>query len=334
MFKFVAIALVLFAIPSHSLGQQAVVAESSAAPAEDEVAPGDQQGGVEFALRRYIVVFNFHDPDKLAALWTPGGVYVDKTTGERAEGRDALAEDFRALFAAAPQVTLSGEVESIRVLADEVAMVEGTTTTVTPDAEPATTAYSAIFVKQDGKWLLDAVHETPLAAPEAPRQALEPLAWMVGQWRDAGAGDEAATVDTTVRWSPSEAFLIRSYNVNREGEDPFEGTQIIGWDPRSKEIRSWTFNSDGSFGDGVWTESDGEWLVRSAQTLADGRAATATQVIKQLDDQTASVQTIAKEVEGAPEPASDPVTMTRVAEPEGEPASAGGSAPTTAEATP
>jgi uncharacterized protein (TIGR02246 family) len=286
---------------------------ATAATATDADAPADaDNGGVDFALRRYVVVFNSHDPDKLAALWTPDGVYVDKATGQRTAGRDALAADFRALFEASPAVQLSGEIEGVRLISDDVAMVDGTTVTVAPDEDPSASAYSAIFVKRDGKWLVDSVHEQPLPTPDSPRQALEPLAWLVGQWRDDG---DAGAVETTVHWSPSEVFLLRSFNVQHEGEDPLEGTQVIAWDPRAKLIRSWTFNSDGSFGEGVWTRSGDEWLVRTTQTLADGRAATATQVITQVDDATATVQTIGKEIDGAPEPNSEPVTVTRVETP-------------------
>ena len=134
---------------------------------------------------------------------------------------------------------------------------------------------------------------------------------MVGHWQDASDADQ---VDTHVRWSANEAFLIRSFVVTREGEEPFEGTQVIGWDPRAGNIRSWTFSSDGSFGEGVWSAVGDEWHVLTAQTLADGRAATATQIIRRIDDDTATVQTIGKEIDGQPEPASDPVTIARVVE--------------------
>jgi hypothetical protein len=160
-----------------------------------------------------------------------------------------------------------------------------------------------------------------LPTPETPKQALEPLAWMVGNWQDSGAG---AAVETHVSWSPGESFLIRSYTAQREGEElPFAGTQVIGWDPRSKQIRSWTFNSDGSFGDGAWSKNGDEWLVRTTQTLQDGSAASATQVITMVNADTAMVQTVGKEVNGSPEPASEPVTMVRVTEAEATPPTAG-----------
>jgi uncharacterized protein (TIGR02246 family) len=287
---------------------------ANAAATAAEAASAEDPSGVGFALNRYIVTFNGHDPAKLAALWTENAVYVDKTTGQRTEGRAELTADFAKLFAAMPDVVLSGDVEGIRAIGDDVAMVDGVSRTIAPGIEPSVSAFSAVFVKREGRWLLDSVHETELPTPETPKLALEPLAWMVGRWQDAG-GD---AVDTTVAWSPGEAFLIRSYTAQRVGEElPFAGTQVIGWDPRSKQIRSWTFNSDGSFGDGAWSKNGDEWLVRTTQTLPDGGAASATQVITMVDADTAMVQTVGKEVNGSPEPASEPVTMVRAVEPEG-----------------
>jgi uncharacterized protein (TIGR02246 family) len=313
-------------VDAAAAAAEAVAARAAAVAAEAEgevatAAPAEEANGVEFALKRYIVTFNSHDAAKLAELWTENAVYVDKATGLRTEGRAALTADFAKLFAASPGVVLSGDVEGIREIGADAAMVDGVSRTMTPDSEPSVSAFTAVFVKRDGKWLIDSVHETTLPMPETPRQALEPLAWMVGHWQDAGGGD---LVDTNVRWAPGNAFLIRSYTAQREGEElPFAGTQVIGWDPRSKQIRSWTFSSDGSFGDGAWSKNGNEWLVRTTQTLPDGGAASATQVITMVDADTATVQTVGKEVNGAPEPASEPVTMIRAAEPEASPPTAG-----------
>jgi uncharacterized protein (TIGR02246 family) len=313
----------LAAFPAFA--QQPTTQAPQAAPINEATA--DPVAGVEFALGRYAVTFNKHDADALAALWTPEGVYVDKATGQRLAGRKALAADFHALFAASPNVVLSGDVESVRPLADGVAMVDGTTVTVVPNEEPNASSYTAIFKRIDGKWLIDSVHEMPLPTPESPRAALQPLAWLVGHWQDNSDG---AAVDTTVRWSPSEAFLIRSFTMADAEGGAFEGTQIIGWDPRAGHIRSWTFHSDGSFGEGTWSKSGHEWLVRTVQTLPDGRAASGTQVIAPVDADTMTVQTIAKEIDGISQPASDAVTVVRLPEPEADaPAAATGALPTT-----
>jgi len=288
-------------------------AKPAAAPAKPPAAAPatDDTLAVQQAMAAYVEAFNRHDAETLVSLWSPTGTYVNKETGERSSGREALAADFAKVFTATPEILLSGGADEIRVIGGDTAIVDGVTTVVLPDAEPSISAYTAILVKQEGKWLLETVHESDLPTPETPRQALQPLEWMVGSWQDES---DTATVSSIMRWSPSQAFLIRSYDVIREDEEPFQGQQIIGWDPAVKEIRSWTFNSDGSFGEGVWSQNGAEWIVRKSETLADGRLASGTQVITQIDGDTITVQTIAKEVDGAPEPTADPVTMKRVAE--------------------
>ena len=46
------------------------------------------------------------------------------------------------------------------------------------------------------------------------------------------------------------------------------GMQIIGWDPAAKQIRSWVFDSDGAFGEGVWNKQGNRWYIQSTGTLA------------------------------------------------------------------
>lgn len=306
--------------PSQSSPTPPATASTSAPPATDDAV------AVQQAMAAYIEAFNRHDSEALLDLWSPTGTYVNKETGERSSGREALATDFAKVFAATPEIELTGGIDAVRVIGGDTAIVDGVTTVVVPNAEPAVSAYSAIFVKQDGKWLLDTVHESDLPTPETPRQALQPLEWMVGAWQDES---DTATVSSVMRWSPSEAFLIRSYDVIREDEEPFQGQQIIGWDPAAKQIRSWTFNSDGSFGEGVWSKNGAEWIVRKSETLADGRLASGTQVITQIDADTITVQTIAKEIDGVLEPTADPVTMKRVAETTAAAASPAAAAPAT-----
>ena len=181
-------------------------ATTSAAPAADDTT------AVQQAMAAYVDAFNRHDAETLVSLWTPTGTYVNKETGERSSGREALAKDFAEVFDATPEIMLSGGADEIRVIGGDTAIVDGVTTVVLPNAEPSVSAYTAIFVKQEGKWLLDTVHESDLPTPETPRQALKPLAWMVGSWQDES---DTATVSSIMRWSPSEAFLIRSYDLIR-----------------------------------------------------------------------------------------------------------------------
>ncbi len=262
------------------------------------------------SLREYADAFNKNDAEALAARWSDTGVHVDSQTGERTTGREALLADFQKLFKDKAGARLAAEVSSLRLIKPDVASVEGRASVILPGEEPSATAFTAILVKQDDQWLLDSVNESPLPTPSSAASALKELEWMIGHWMDDSDTDQ---VDTTVRWGASGSFLVRSFVVQREDEDLQQGTQVIGWDPLQKQIRSWSFFSDGSFGEGLWSKSGDEWLVKSTQTLADGSLASGTQVIARVDDNTVTVKTIGREVDGEPAPSSEPVTVVRAA---------------------
>ena len=50
-------------------------------------------------------------------------------------------------------------------------------------------------------------------------------------------------------------------------------TQRIGWDPLTKQIKSWVFDSEGGYGDGLWTRKGNQWVIKSTGVLPDGRIA-------------------------------------------------------------
>lgn len=285
----------------------------SSAQADDAAA--EQVRGV---LRDYVAAFNQHDAAAVAAYWSENAVYVDRETGERLEGRAALEADFASIFAANADVQLVGEVSDVNFVTDDVAIANGTATVYTPDGSVSLASFSATFVREEETWLLHTVHESDVAVPPTAYDALQPLAWMVGTWVDES---DDVRVETKVNWAPGGNFLVRAFSVSTAESVVKEGTQIIGWDPRALEIRSWSFDSDGSFGDGVWTESGGKWLVQSTQTLSDGAAASGTYVITPVDENTMTVQLIGHQIEGEPQPTSEVVTIVRS---ESEQASAGG----------
>ena len=63
------------------------------------------------------------------------------------------------------------------------------------------------------------------------------------------------------------------------GRAAMEVTQRIGWDPLSKRIRSWVFDSEGGFGDGVWARDGDAWIIKATFVPSHGRAASATNTI-------------------------------------------------------
>jgi uncharacterized protein (TIGR02246 family) len=260
-------------------------------------------------LNEYLSAFNQNDASAVGAYWAAGAVSLNEETGDRVTGRDALIADFQKYFQASQGARLTGSAEHVRLLRPDVAVVDGETTLFTPDGEPTRSAFTAILVKESGAWLFESSQERDLPTPETPYAALRDLEWLVGDWRDQTDGVE---VNTTVRWSPNQAFLIRSFSAAYEGGDALEGTQVIGWDPRAKQYRTWSFLSDGSFGEGAVSRSGDQWLIKMSHVQSDGSTAAATQVITLVDENTMRVDKIGETIDGAPAPSSEPVTVVRV----------------------
>jgi hypothetical protein len=107
--------------------------------------------------------------------------------------------------------------------------------------------------------------------------------------------------------------LTYSFSAAVSDTDPLEGTQVIGWDPVSGVIRSWLFDSDGGFGDGVWTRDGNRWIVAFRQTLPDGRQGKATNVYTVVDQNTLRWDSTQRTVDGEPLPDVAAVTIVRKA---------------------
>jgi len=167
---------------------------------------------------------------------------------------------------------------------------------------------------QDDAAIEPAAAEHPEAAAEvatddaAQTSPLDELAWMVGTWVDKG---EDSTITTVCAWAHDGQFLTRSYRIAIDGEVNLQGTQVIGWDPVAGQIRSWTFDSGGGFGEGRWMRDGNRWLVKTAFTLAGGERASAINVITYVDQDTFRWQSTNREIGGELLPNIPEVTVVR-----------------------
>jgi hypothetical protein len=146
------------------------------------------------------------------------------------------------------------------------------------------------------------------AATVEPVSRLADLGWMVGEWVDRG---DEATVVTRCRWINDHQFLSRNFKVNVGGETTLQGTQTIGWDPIRQQIRSWTFDSEGGFGEGWWIPDGDRWLVKASFVLATGERASALNVFTKVDQNSFRWQSIDREVGGELQPSLAEVTVVR-----------------------
>ncbi len=264
---------------------------------------------IQESMTSYIEAFNKHDAQAAADYWTPKCVHIDRETDLRTEGREAIMTDLQAVFDSTPDAQLSGSLKSVHIVQPTVASIEGETMLSGGDQPPSMSMFTAIVVLEGGKWRLDRVDESPLAVASTSSEALRQLEWLIGSWKDES---DAAVVETNCRWSPNEAFLLRSYSVAIGDEDVSQGTQVIGWDANQQSIRSWNFDSSGGFGEATWSRSGNEWLVRSKQTSAQGSLKTGTYVIKPLDADAMEVHLIGQDADGIPLPNETPIRVVRV----------------------
>lgn len=269
------------------------------------------EAAIKQTIAAYADAFNKQDLETVVGYWSESGVHVDRETGERTEGRAAIKADLADTFNAARTATLAGRVNRVRMIKPDVAHVDGEVVISIPGEDSTSTLFTAILVNQEGKWRIDLIEETPAPVPSDSYEALAELDWMLGEWVDDG-GD--VQVNTKVSWAANGAFMLRSFVVTTADDVLRQGTEIIGWDPRSDEIRSWSFQSDGSFGDGTWSKNGDDWIVKASQTLPDGRAASGTYVFTKQGDDEVSVRLIGHTIEGEPQPSGEGTTLKRVAE--------------------
>jgi hypothetical protein len=173
-----------------------------------------------------------------------------------------------------------------------------------------------------GGWALTEIfaQETNTAAPpdeaivavesttaEAP---LDTLDWLVGSW---AGNTEKGAVEFSCKFSKNNAFLIRSFRILNESDVAMSGMQVVAWDPAQERIRSWTFDSDGGFGEDIWTQADDRYTMRSKYTLADGGTGSAINVMTYVDDDNFRWKSTNREIDGELQPDTDEVVVSRIA---------------------
>jgi uncharacterized protein (TIGR02246 family) len=254
----------LFAAPCAAYAQQT---RSSAVgnPSADE-----EQ--IRKAVVAFVELYNAHKAAELAELFAHDArvVYRD---GTEENGHEEIKHSFEEAFKANPKTAVSVVVDSIRFLTPDVAVEEGATMTF-PDGETLTSRghYTVLHLRKDRRWLMQSVRVVEEESLSAYGE-LASLEWLVGEWIDEGSDED---IHTKFRWDENKSFLLEEFQVVRRGEVILKGTQRIGWDPQVKQVRSWTFDSAGGFGEGSWIAAGDDWICKAKGVRPDGTSASAT----------------------------------------------------------
>ena len=278
---------VCLAMISVGLFAQEPTNEAESATAEptpsqvDSNASDADRNAIGTAIESYIAAFNSRDVPKLIALWSPDGVYISRTSGEQIVGHKQMTEDFTRIFAGDSVPTLAVATESIEFISPSVALERGTATVTYSEQEASQTNYRVVYVKRDGAWLIDRVTEDEIVVPLSNYEQLKDLEWIIGQWVDTGEG---LSIAIDCDWTTHQNFISRKYSVSTEQGTESSGLQIIGWDAKQKQIRSWLFDSNGGTITGTWTKRDDRWVVQSVAVLPDGASGSFTSIFRPTED--------------------------------------------------
>jgi uncharacterized protein (TIGR02246 family) len=277
----------------------------------------DRQAADEAAIRKaveaYVAAFNQGDAKSLAAMWSPEAVYTNPLNNEQVVGREAIEKEFASIFSGAKGIKLEAKTDAIQFISPSVAVEHGTAKVIRPDQAPEESDYNAVYVKRDSQWLLDRVTEEDVPVVPSHYEQLKELEWMIGTWIDQ---DDQSRVETVCKWTKNRNFITRMFTVSVRGQLEISGMQIVGWDPATKKIRSWVFDSDGGFGEGVWKKKGKSWHIQTTGILPDGNKTSQVNIIKQIDDSTCTWQSINREAGGELLPNIDEVVLVRQPESE------------------
>ena len=239
---------------------------------------------IRAAADSFVESFKMRDAAAIAAHWTPRGVYINED-GQRFEGRKSIQSEYETLFAnSSEEFDLRLEIDSVRFINPQTAIEEGRValTPQPPRAVRVMSRYTAVHVKQDGKWLMADVRDARVELPPDPGQ-LDDLGWLVGKW---SATNQGVQVEVDYRWIENQHFLASTHTATESGRVTATALEIIGRDPSTGRITSWSFTNDGGHAVGIWAPHGNGWTVESAGVMKDGIPTGAANTLSYRDGNT------------------------------------------------
>jgi ketosteroid isomerase-like protein len=241
------------------------------------VSRGDERA-VRAAAEAYLAAVGRRDYAAAADSWTATGEYIDATgvarNAKQVFGRLAV-EQPKASAGSASEAGKSLKT-TVRMVASDMAIESGelrreASTSVGPGGGRSLQV-TAVWVLRDGRWLLDGLRESVESTGELdPR--LEGLGWLLGEW--VASSDDGEVVSST-RAAEGGKFLERSFLIRAAGRVPMGATQRIGWDPESKRLKAWVFDTKGGVGQGIWSQEGQRWRLDMTHVQPSGAKAVVT----------------------------------------------------------
>lgn len=275
---------------------------SKTAPQESRA---EDRAAIRETVRQFAEAFQKRDAEAAAAFMTEGASLVP-AEAEPIRGRAEIQKAYAAHFEKEERPTFKLEPTALDFPSRDTAVEAGImtiTTTVGKLTETSKNQYEILYVRENGQWLIANLREWPL-----PTSGIEDLEWLIGTW---SAKQPEAEVFTTYEWFGNKSYILVRFFV-REKDKSLTGMQLIGTDPATNSLRTWTFEKDGGFGEGSCHRDGNTWVFETATTLADGNLLTAANLLVPIDGNTFTWQPVNLTVDGEEIIDLPPVKVTRV----------------------
>jgi hypothetical protein len=79
-----------------------------------------------------------------------------------------------------------------------------------------------------------------------------------------------------------------------------------------KPWHSWTFEANGGIGEADWNRDDEHWVLKAAGTLSNGSTLKETNVLRRINDDTFTWQSVNRTLNGRPLADLPPVKIARI----------------------
>lgn len=279
--------------------------------AQDKTTKGPDREADKLAIEKlakvFIQAFDNRDAAAVAANYTAEGEYI-RNDGEPIRGRAEIEKGYAEFFKTVKgKSKLEIQTDDLRFTSADTAVLEVTLRLRNEEGELVASSWrNSLLVREGGQWKVAIVQEWD--RDEGVDVSLKELEWLIGTWHVATKDREVTTV---YEWDENKAFIRGKYTI-KEGNKVIEsGTQMIGKDNAAGEIHSWVFQSDGGFGDGLWTREGNKWSVDVSGVTPDGRELAATAIYIHVDANTYTWQSVDQTIDNVPIPDTQPIKVTK-----------------------
>lgn len=260
-------------------------------------------------LYGYIEAYKNKDIDTLQNFWSEDASYFNPQTGKRIHGRSEIMDKFSSMFKKYPEAELIVSQENLEILDDSHALEKGTSRVYLSNNEnPIDSKYTIQYIKENNHWLIQNVAENDISFATKIPQELQELDWLIGKWVDETPNIK---IETNSRWILNNHYIQSNFILFYKDKSELSGKQFIGWDPHEKKVKSWIFDSDGGFGEGIWSKSGPQWTVFVKSILPNGHKASSKHTYSLIDNNSYKFSITDREINGETLPNLEEISVIR-----------------------